>query len=47
MADDQNYVHYSRYGGTYDRPDFVLDNVNVWTLNWTPDHPFDTKGKNA
>jgi rhamnogalacturonan endolyase len=44
---DQNYVHYSRYGGTYTRKDYVLDTVNVWTLNWRPDGPLTTTGKNA
>ena len=43
----QNYVHYSRYGPTYQRKDIVLDNVNVWTVNWQPEEAFETANKNA
>ena len=43
----QNYVHYSRYGPTYKRKDIVLDNVNVWTVNWQPEEAFETANRNA
>ncbi|KAL7415871.1 galactose mutarotase-like domain-containing protein [Mrakia frigida] len=33
-AKDWNYIHYSRYGGTYTRKEYVLDNVNEWTINF-------------
>ena len=46
-SQDWNYVHYSRYGGTRTRPGYVVDNVNVWTINWTPDAPLNVDGKNA
>ncbi|WWD22613.1 hypothetical protein CI109_107106 [Kwoniella shandongensis] len=46
-AKDWNYVHYSRYGGTYTRPEYVLNNVNVWTVNWAPEGGLVTEGKNA
>ncbi|WVR07316.1 hypothetical protein IAU60_004357 [Kwoniella sp. DSM 27419] len=46
-ATDWNYVHYSRYGGTRTRPGYVLDNVNVWTVNWQPEGGLNTQGKNA
>jgi rhamnogalacturonan endolyase len=44
---DWNYVHYSRYGGTYTRKGYVLDNVNVWTVNYPLSSPLSTSGKNA
>lgn len=43
----QNYVHYSRYGGSFTRPEYVLDNVNVWTVNWVPEGGLDVSGKTA
>ncbi|KAK8844836.1 hypothetical protein IAR55_006686 [Kwoniella newhampshirensis] len=46
-ARDWNYVHYSRYGGSFTRPGYVLDNVNVWMVNWIPDAGLVTQGKNA
>jgi hypothetical protein len=33
-ATDFNYVHWSRYGGSYTRLDYVVDNVNVWQVNF-------------
>lgn len=49
IADDliQNYVHYSRYGGSFTRPEYVLDNVNAWTVNWVPEGGLDVSGKTA
>lgn len=44
---DWNYVHYSRYGGSFTRPEYVLDNVNVWTVNWVPEGGLDVSGKTA
>lgn len=44
---DWNYVHYSRYGGTYSRPGYIIDNVNVWTVNAPVNSSFTTTGKNA
>ncbi|WVQ83761.1 hypothetical protein IAT38_005905 [Cryptococcus sp. DSM 104549] len=46
-ATDWNYVHYSRYGGTYTRPEYVLDNVNVWRVNWAPEDGLVVDGKTA
>ncbi|TYJ55124.1 hypothetical protein B9479_004161 [Cryptococcus floricola] len=46
-AKDWNYVHYSIYGGTYTRPGYVVDNVNVWTVNWAPDGDLNVTGKTA
>ncbi|WVQ75336.1 hypothetical protein IAR50_004953 [Cryptococcus sp. DSM 104548] len=46
-AQDWNYVHYSIYGGTYTRPEYVVENVNVWTVNWTPDGDLNVTGKTA
>lgn len=40
-------MHYSRYGGSFTRPEYVLDNVNVWTVNWVPEGGLDVTGKMA